>query len=98
MCVCGVHMRVCLSVCAPVCTEGWKSEADSGCLSLLLFTLYSEAESLIQFAIPQAARPSSTAQRFPVARSPSPPRRYPLAIITGGLPYPAGILCGLWGS
>lgn len=51
VCVVCVCMSACLSVCAPMCIEGWKSEADFGCLPLLLSTLYSETESLIQFAI-----------------------------------------------
>lgn len=51
VCVVCACMSACLSVCAPICIEGWKSEADFGCLPLLLSTLYSEAESLIQFAI-----------------------------------------------
>lgn len=51
VCVVCICMSACLSVCAPMCIEGWKSEADFGCLPLLLTTLYSEAESLIQFAV-----------------------------------------------
>lgn len=90
-CVCGVCMHVCLSVC--LCTHmyrgmevwGWLWVSFSIALHLIFWGRVSHSVCYLR----QPDHP---------AHSPSPPRCYPLAVITGGLPYPPGFLCGLWGS